>query len=68
MLSSINQIPLQKINYSMLKQLLISMVNYSDSTIKKSYMMLNQCFQEAQKRKIIAENPMEDLKRPKSRK
>ena len=68
MLSSINQIPLQKINYSMLKQLLISMVNYSDSTIKKSYMMLNQCFREAQKRKIITENPMEDLKRPKSRK
>ena len=68
MLGSINQIPLQKINYSMLKQLLISMVDYSDSTIKKLYMMLNQCFREAQKRKIIAENPMEDLKRPKSRK
>ena len=31
-------------------------------------MMLNQCFREAKKRKIIAENPMEDLKRPKSRK
>ena len=68
MLGSINQIPLQKINYSMLKQLLISMVTYSDSTIKKLYMMLNQCFREAQKRKIISENPMEDLKRPKSRK
>lgn len=66
MLGSINQIPLQKINYSMLKQLLISMVDYSDSTIKKLYMMLNQCLREAQKRKIIAENPMEDLKRPKS--
>lgn len=68
MLKDINPIPLQQINYSMLKQLLISMVHYSDSTIKKLYMMLNQCFREAKKRKIIAENPMEDLKRPKSRK
>ena len=31
-------------------------------------MMLNQCFNEAVKRKIIKENPMGDLKRPKSRK
>lgn len=31
-------------------------------------MMLNQCFDEAVKRKIISENPMGDLKKPKSRK
>ena len=31
-------------------------------------MMLNQCFNEAVKRKIISENPMGDLKKPKSRK
>lgn len=68
-LKLISKQPLQKINYSMLKQLLLSMVDqYSDSTIRKAYMMLNQCFNEAVKRKIISENPMGDLKRPKSRK
>ena len=68
-LASINKQPLQKINYSMLKHLLLSLVDeYADSTIRKIYMMLNQCFNEAVKRKIISENPMGDLKRPKSRK
>jgi hypothetical protein len=63
-LKLISKQPLQKINYSMLKQLLLSMVDqYSDSTIRKAYMMLNQCFNEAVKRKIISENPMGDLKR-----
>ena len=53
----------------MLKHLLLSLVDdYADSTIRKIYMMLNQCFNEAVKRKIISENPMGDLKKPKSRK
>lgn len=68
MLKDISYLPLQRINYSMLKQLLISKTEYSDSTIRKMYMMLNQCFNEAVKRKILAENPMGDLKRPKSKK
>lgn len=68
MLKPIHDVPLQNINYSMLKQLLISMTGYADSTIKKIYMMLNQCFNEAVKRKILAENPMGDIKRPKSKK
>ena len=68
-MESINKIPLQKINYSMLKHLMLSLVDeYADSTIRKIYMMLNQCFNEAVKRKIISENPMKDMKRPKSRK
>ena len=68
-LASINKQPLQKINYSMLKHLLLSLVDeYADSTIRKIYMMLNQCFNEAVKRKIISESPMGDLKKPKSRK
>ncbi len=59
MLKSINNIPLQEINYSMLKQLMINSVNrYSDSSIRKMFLMLNQCFNEAVKRKIINENPM----------
>lgn len=69
MLKSINNIPLQEINYSMLKQLMIDSVDrYSDSSIRKMFLMLNQCFNEAVKRKIINENPMGDMKRPKSRK
>lgn len=59
MLKSINNIPLQEINYSMLKQLMIDSVDrYSDSSIRKMFLMLNQCFNEAVKRKIINENPM----------
>lgn len=69
MLKSISKIPLQQINYSMIKQLMIESVDkYSDSTIRKQFLMLNQCFNEAVKRKIIKENPMKDMKRPKSRK
>lgn len=68
MIKDISYLPLQSINYSMLKQFMISKTTYSDSTIRKIYMMLNQCFNEAVKRKILAENPMGDLKRPKSKK
>lgn len=68
-LAPIAREPLQKINYSMLKQFLLSLVDdYSDSTIKKIYRMLNQCFEEAMKRKLIKENPMADMKKPKSKK
>ena len=66
--ADINNIPLQQINYSMVKELLISKINYSQSTIRKIYGIMNQCFKEAVKRKIIIENPLGDMRIPKSKK
>ncbi len=46
----INDIPVQKIDSTAIKQLLLSKVDYANSTIKKMYIILNQCFKEALKR------------------
>ncbi len=64
----INNVPLQQINHFMVKDLLISKMHFSDSTIRKIYGIMNQCFKEAVKRKIILENPIEDIRIPKSKK
>lgn len=64
----INDIPVQKIDSTMLKQLLLSKVDYANTTIKRVYILLNLCFNEAMKRKIITDNPMLDVKKPKSNK
>ena len=64
----INDIPIQKVDSTMLKELILSKVKYSQSTIRKIHMMLNQGFAEAVRRKIIIENPMADVRRPKSSK
>ena len=64
----INDIPVQKIDSTAIKQLLLSKVDYANSTIKKMYIILNQCFKEALKRKIIIDNPMLDVRKPKSTK
>lgn len=64
----INDIPVQKIDSTAIKQLLLSKVDYANSTIKKMYIILNQCFKEALKRKIISDNPMLDVRKPKSTK
>ena len=64
----INDIPVQKIDSTAIKQLLLSKVDYANSTIKKMYIILNQCFKEALKRKIILDNPMLDVRKPKSTK
>lgn len=66
--ADIHNVPLQQINYSMVKELLISKINYSQSTIRKIYGIMNQCFKEAVKRKIILENPLGDMRIPKSKK
>ena len=64
----INDISVQKIDSTAIKQLLLSKVDYANSTIKKMYIILNQCFKEALKRKIISDNPMLDVRKPKSTK
>lgn len=64
----LDNIPIQEIDSTMLQQFLVSRIDYAQTTINKIYILLNQCFREAMKRKIITENPMDNVKKPKSRK
>ena len=43
-------------------------LNYSSSVIGKIYALLGRTFKEALRRKIISENPMENVKKPRSKK
>lgn len=67
MLESIYNTPLQAVNETLLLSVFHSKLNYSQSSINKIYTLLNGTFKEAVKRKIISENPMADIKKPKSR-
>lgn len=68
MCGMISDVPIQQIDYNMLKQFMLSKINYSQSTIDKIYNQLRQTFKEAVRRKIIKDNPMYELKKPKSKK
>ena len=60
--------PIQKLTYPPIKDFLLTETCMSQSIIDKVYMMLKKTLKEAVKRKIIKENPAEDLKKPKSSK
>lgn len=45
-----------------------SRINYSQSVLVKAYQMLQRIFKKAIRRKLITENPLEDIKCPRSRK
>jgi len=64
LLKDIYMTPIQKANETLLKAFLMSKTEYSQSTINKIYILLNSTFKEAKKRKIIKENPMEDIRKP----
>lgn len=68
MCGMISDVPIQQIDYNMLKQFMLSKINYSQSTIDKIYNQLRQTFKEAVRRKIIKDNPMDELKKLKSKK
>ena len=68
MCGMISDVPIQQIDYNMLKQFMLSKINYLQSTIDKIYNQLRQTFKEAVRRKIIKDNPMDELKKPKSKK
>lgn len=68
MCGMISDVPIQQIDYNMLKQFMLSKINYSQFTIDKIYNQLRQTFKEAVRRKIIKDNPMDELKKPKSKK
>ncbi len=67
-LSDISGTPLQSVTETQIKDFLLKQIHYSQSTINKQFQMLKYTFREAKRRKIITENPMEDMKKPKSRK
>jgi len=66
-LKAIYNTPLQKATETQLKHFLFAEQDYSQSIIDKDYGMLKMIFREATKRKIIKANPMEDIKKPKSK-
>lgn len=67
-LKPIYNIPLQEANITLLKDFLLKEQCYCQSSIDKDFTILNRIFREAVKRHIIAVNPMEDIKKPKSKK
>ena len=58
--------PIQELSYTPIKAYVLSETHMSQSIINKVYMMLQKTLREAVKRKIISENPIADLKKPKS--
>ena len=67
-LEPIYNTPLQAATVMQLKDFMLKQIWYSQSTINKLHQMLKATFKEAMKRKIITENPMDDVKKPRSRK
>ncbi len=68
-LKPIYNTPLQSATETQLKNYFSNYtLNYSASVIEKIYAMLGRIFKEAYRRKIISENPMENVKKPRSKK
>ena len=67
-LEPIYNTPLQAATVMQLKDFMLKQIWYSQSTINKLHQMLKSTFKEAMKRKIITENPIDDVKKPRSRK
>lgn len=66
-LAPIYNTPIQNANETQLKAFFNSNIRYSQSSINKMYDLVNKTFKEAKKRKIIAENPMEFIKKSNSK-
>ena len=62
----IKMTPIQELSYAPVKDYLLSITHLSQSIINKIYAMLQKSLKEAVKRKIIKENPIADMKRPKT--
>ena len=58
---------IQEITEDIVDKFLVDQLDYSQSIINKIYQMLKATFREAMRKKIIVDNPMEYIKRPKSR-
>lgn len=58
---------IQEMTEEQIKRFFISKIEYSQSYINKAYQLLNAVLKEAIRKKIINENPMLALKKPKSK-
>ena len=58
--------PIQKLNYTGVKEYLLTETRAAQSVIDKIYMMIQRTMREAVKRKIITVNQLEDIRKPKS--
>lgn len=67
-LKPIYNTPLQDVTETQLRHFFNSNLDYAQSVITKFYQLLGATMREAHRRKIIAENPMENIKRPNSKK
>lgn len=67
MLKPIYDIPIQDITEDIIKDFFIKNINYSQSCIDKMHQLLSSVFKYSMRKGIIAKNPMEDLKKPKSK-
>lgn len=67
-LKPIYNTPLQDVTETQLRHFFNSNLDYAQSVIIKFYQLLGATMREARRRKIIAENPMEHIKRPNSKK
>lgn len=61
-------VPVQKLNELTLKKFFQSITDYSNSNIRKIYSTVKKCCTYAIKKKLISENPIEDVIRPNSNK
>ena len=66
-LKPIYNTPLQNVTETQLRHFFNSTLNYSQSIINKIFGLLSRTLKEAYRRKIISENPMEYMQRPKSK-
>lgn len=66
-LKDIYNTPLQALNETQLKDFLLNKAEYSQSTINKVYILLSSTLKEAVKKHILSVNPMENIKKPKSK-
>lgn len=64
----IGSMPVQKLSEPVLTDFLSTLTDYSNSVIKKIYMLLNTSLKKAVKMNIIKSNPLEDVARPNSKK
>lgn len=68
MLSEVHNMQMQDINEKVIKEFFKGKLNYSQSTINKIYQLLNLSLKTAVRQKLITENPIKDIKLPKSKK
>lgn len=63
----LHNISIQEMTEEQIKRFFINKIEYSQSYINKAYQLLNAVLKEAIRKKIINENPMLALKKPKSK-